>query len=246
MNYENIKKHLGEEWLNEQITSIETKKWISKNESNIKLPTPPAYQFLEKINLLIGRFENVEGFSKWVEEAKTTKTFEDHLFELMVMDNLLRKTDSLKLKIPNPNNGSEPEALAKKGEDSFYIEMKKFRDLPSSSTNAAKRLFNKARDKFEGSQGILFVGAFNFFEYSNGNETILPEFNLLKNAIKYRFERATCSSILAIILVNFYITTTPDFKNSSIQKRYYIINKPLNKCGKPLEFFKEIFDLDSF
>lgn len=244
MDYENIRRHLGEEWLNKQKECISNKEWIEKNEFKDKIPNEPAFYLLERIDELIKKFENISGFSQWVEEAKTTKTFEDHLFELMVMDNLLRKTDSLKLKVPNPANSSVPEALVEKGGNLFYVEMKKLRDLPNKISNKVDNLFRKARDKFKGSEGILFVGTFNFFEYPDGNKKVLSEFNLLKKLIQLRFERGFGSSIIAIVLVNFVIKT--DLKKTSIEKEYYIINKSQEKKGKPLKFFEDIFDVDDF
>ncbi len=244
MNYENIKKYLGEEWLNGQKEFISTKKWIEKSELKDKIPNSPAFYLLEKIDELIKKFENIEGFPQWVLEAKTTDNFEDTLFELMVLENLLSKSDSLRLKVTNPCNDSVPEAIIKKGSEIFYIEMKKLRDLPNSISNKVDSLFKKARDKFKGSQGILFVGTFNFFEYPEGNKKILSEFNLLKKLIELRFERGFGSSTIAFVLVNFFIET--NFEKTSIKKEYYVINKPLERGGKPLKFFEDIFEVNSF
>ena len=245
MEYENIKRHLGEEWLNEQKQFIEDKKWV-KVEPKDKISNKPVFYILGKIDELIKRFENIEGFSKWVLEAKNTNTFEDFLFELMVLEDLLLKSDSIVLKPINPVNNKSPEALIKKGEDSFYIEMKKLRDLPNSISNKADSLFKKAREKFSGSQGILFIGTFDFFEYPEGNKNILSEFNLLKRLIQLRFERGYGSSTIAFILVNFVIKTTPNFEKTGLEKEYYIINKPSEKGGKHLRFFEDILEVDSF
>ena len=89
MDYENIKKHFGEEWLNEEKKFIDTKEWIEKSELRKKISNQPAFHILNEIDKLIKKFENIEGFSQWVLEAKTADTFEDLLFELMVLDNLL-------------------------------------------------------------------------------------------------------------------------------------------------------------
>ena len=245
MDYENIKRHLGEEWLNKQKQFIQNKKWV-KVEPKDKISNEPAFYILEKIDELIKKFETIDGFSKWLVEAKNTNTFEDFLFELMVLDDLLRKSDLIILKPINPVNNKNPEALIKKGKESFYIEMKKLRDLPSSISNKVDSLFRKAREKFNGSQGVLFVGTFDFFEYPEGNETILSEFNLLKRLIQLRFERGYGSSTLAFILVNFVIKTTPNFEKTGLEKKYYIINKPSEKGGKPLKFFEDILEVDSF
>ena len=245
MEYESIKRHLGEEWLNEQKQFIEDKKWV-KVEPKDKISNKPIFHILEKIDKLIKKFENVEGFSKWAQEAKSTNTIEDFLFELMVFDNLLSKSDSMILKPINPVNGKSPEALIKKGGEEFYIEMKKLRDLPNSIENKVDSLFRKAREKFKGSQGILFIGTFNFFQYPEGNKKILSEFNLLKRLIQLRFERGYGSSTIAFVLVNIVIKTTPNFERTGLEKEYYIINKPSEKGGKPLRFFEGILEVDSF
>ncbi|MDP3027660.1 MAG: hypothetical protein Q8N63_08190 [Nanoarchaeota archaeon] len=244
MDYENIKKYIGEEWLNKQKEFISAKKWIEKIELKDKIPNSPAFYFLEKIDELIKKFENIEGFSQWALESKTTDNFEDALFELMVLDNLLLRSDSLQLKVVNQVSGKIPEALMRKGEQVFYVEMKKLRDLPNSISNKVDSLFRKARDKFKGSQGILFIGTFNFFEYPGGNKKILSEFNLLKKLIQLRFERGFGSSTIAFILVNFVIKT--NFEKTAIEKEYHIINKPLEKGGMPTKFFEDIFEVDSF
>ena len=124
--------------------------------------------------------------------------------------------------------------------------MKKLRDLPNSISNKADSLFKKAREKFSGSQGILFIGTFDFFEYPEGNKNILSEFNLLKRLIQLRFERGYGSSTIAFILVNFVIKTTPNFEKTGLEKEYYIINKPSEKGGKHLRFFEDILEVDSF
>lgn len=164
----------------------------------------------------------------------------------MVLEDLLLKSDSTILKPINPINNKSPEALIKKGEDRFYIEMKKLRELPNSISNKADSLFKKAREKFIGLQGILFIGTFDFFDYPQGNETILSEFNLLKKLIQFRFKRGYGSSTIAFILVNFVIKTTPNFEKTGLEKQYYIINKPSEKGGKPSRFFEDILEVDSF
>ncbi|MBL7148292.1 MAG: hypothetical protein ISS82_05695 [Nanoarchaeota archaeon] len=243
MSYKNIKKHLGEEWLNNQIKIFETKKWI-KIEPKKELSNEPAFYLLKKIDELLLKFEKVDGFFQWTLEAKTTKIFENVLFELMVLDNLLLNSDSLKLKVINSSNNSIPEALIKKGEDVFYVEMTKLKGIPKSIQNKVNNLFTKSKTKFNNSQGIHFIGVFDFFEYPTENEKILPQFNLLKKFIQLRFERGFGSSIIAFVLVNFIINT--NFKKSSILKKYYLINKPLEKGGKPSKFFEDIFDVDDF
>ncbi len=244
MVYENIKKWIGEDWLNKQEEFISTKKWIERSELKDKISNSPAFYLLEEIDKLIKKFEDIEGFSQWALEAKTTDNFEDALFELMVLDNLLLKSDSLKLKVINQVNGKIPEALIRKEEKVFYVEMKKLKDLPNSIPNKVSKLFEKARNKFKGSQGILFIGTFNFFEYPEGNKKMLSEFNLLKKIIQFRFERGLGSSTIAFVLVNFVIKT--NFEKTGIEKEYYIINKPLKNGGMPTKFFKDIFDVDSF
>ena len=158
------------------------------------------------------------------------------------MENLLLKMDSFKIKARNEN--SVPEALVKKGEDEFYIEMKKLKTVPHSIYNSVGELFKKSRNKFKSSKGILFVGTFDFFKYPGGKQMASPEFKLFKRLISLRFERGFGSSIIAIILVNFVIKT--DLNKIILGKEYYIINKPQEKGGKSLKFFEDIFEVDSF
>lgn len=246
LKVDNIIKHLGKEWLEKQTKLIEKRDWVFADTLGHNVPNTLAYLFFEKINDLIGRFEKIKGFSQWVIEAKTTKTFEDHLFELMALDNLLSKSDLLILKPINPNTPAISEALVQKDGESFYVEMQKLRDLPDSIDKKVLELFKKAGKKFRGSQGIFFLGAFAFFDYPNGKKQILSEFNLLKKYIELRFQRGFGSSVLAFIITNFVINTGSDFKKIEIGKDYYIIPKPINKGGKLPKFFREIFDVDKF
>jgi len=246
MDYENIKKHLGEEWLTKQKEMINSKKWIENEKYRDKIPLDPAWYVLEKIEELINKFENVEGFDKWTLEAKTTNAPEDILFELFVLDNLLSKSDSLKLKVLNPESNKESEALITKGNEPFYVEMKKIRDIPNNISNKVDKLFSQASKKFKGSKGILFVGVYNFFKYPEGNPVMTSEFRLLKKLIQQRFNRGVGSSTIAIILVNIFINTSPDFKKTGMNRRYSIIPKPLEKGGLPPKFFEDILEVDGF
>ncbi|MEX0920474.1 MAG: hypothetical protein WDZ69_02730 [Candidatus Pacearchaeota archaeon] len=244
--YENINKHLGEEWLNREIESIESKNWIKKSEKE-KVSTKPAHYLLEKIEKLIKKFEDIEGFSQWVLDAKTSRNnFEDILFELMVLDNLLNKVDFIVLKHSNPNGNFVPEAKLSKGNEHFYVEMTKLKSTPKNILNKVDGLFRKARNKFRGSQGIHFIGCFEFFDYVNDKSVPSKNYNLLKFYIQRRFERHSNSSILAFVLVNIMIKTLPDFSKSSIDKTYEIIQKSPEKGGKQPKFFKEIFEVNDF
>lgn len=239
MNYPNIKKYLGEDWLKKQLEEIEKKEWVIIN--NVI-----AFSVLEKIDEVLIKFKNIPNFSKWVEEGRTSKNFEDCLFELMALENLLLKSELVELKPENNINGLIPEALVKKNNINFFVEMTKLKSLPLSIQNKVDRLFKKSRDKFRGSQGVHFIGTFNFFYYENDIVKPLPQFNLLKRMINSRFERGSNSSILAFVLVNIYVAYNPKLNKTFVQKRFDIINKPENKGGLPLSFFKSIFDVNEF
>ncbi|MDP3026099.1 MAG: hypothetical protein Q8N63_00175 [Nanoarchaeota archaeon] len=246
MDYPNIKKHLGEDWLKKQFEEIEKKDWVKEGIPKEMVTNDIAFSVLEKIDEVIVKFENTKNFSKWVEEAKTSKNFEDCLFELMALENLLLKSDLIELKPDNIVNGLVPEALVRKDGNEFFIEMTKLKSMDGSTQNKVEKLFRKARNKFRGLQGIHFIGVFNFFEFDNDVMKPLPKFNLLKKMINSRFERGSNSFILAFVLVNIYVAYNPKLNKTFVQKRFDIINKPENKGGLPLSFFESIFDVNEF
>ena len=245
--FKHIEKHLGNEWLEKQKEFINSKKWIKRNILKENIPTDPAYYFLGKINKLIKKFENVEGFSQWAIEAKNSgNSFKHFLFELMVLENLLLNTDELILKPHNLLSNKDPEALVRKGEISFYVEATFVESLPNSVNNLVIKLFNKSTKKFKGLQGIHFIGSFNFFKYEGDTRIPLPQFSLLNKLISLRYERGFGSSIIAFVPTEFVIKTLPNFKKTSIEKLFYINAKPPERGGLSNEFFKEIFDVDEF
>lgn len=246
MNYSSIKKYLGENWLKKQFEEIDKKDWVKEGIPKDKVTNDIAFSVLEKIDEVIVKFENIKNFPKWVEEAKTSKNFEDCLFELMTLENLLLKSDLVELKPANSISGLVPEALVKKGDVNFFLEMTKLKSMEGSTQNKVEKLFGKARNKFRGSQGVHFIGVFNFFEFKDDAMKPLPKFNLLKRMINSRFERGSNSSILAFILVNIYVAYNPTLNKTFVQKRFDIINKPENKGGLPLNFFERIFDVNEF
>jgi len=246
MSYPNIKKYLGEDWLKKQLEEIERKDWVKEGIPKEMVTNDIAFSVLEKIDKVIVKFENIKNFPKWVEEARTSKNFEDCLFELMALENLLLKSDLIELKPDNTVSGLVPEALVKKGDINFFVEMTKLKSLPASIQNKVDRLSKKSRDKFRGSQGVHFIGTFDFFKYENDDVKPLPQLGLLKRMINSRFERGSNSSILAFILANIYVAYNPKLNKTFIQKRFDIINKPENKGGLPLSFFKSIFDVNEF
>ena len=164
----------------------------------------------------------------------------------MALENLLLKSDLIELKPNNFVSGFIPEALVKKNETNFFVEMTKLRSLPLSIKNKVDRLFKKSRDKFKGSQGIHFIGTFGFFNYEEENLKPLPEFNLLKKMVEFRFEKGSNSTILAFILVTIFLAYNPKLNKTFVLKRFDIIRKPEEKGGLPLSFFESIFDVDEF
>jgi len=246
MGYPNIQKYLGENWLKKQFEEIDRKDWVKEGIPKDKVTNDIALSVLEKIDEVIVKFENIKNFSKWVEEARTSKNFEDCLFELMALENLLLKSDLVELKPDNLVSGLIPEALVKKDNVNFFVEMTKLKSLPTSIQNKVDRLSKKSRDKFRGSQGVHFIGTFDFFKYEDDIVKPLPHLGLLKRMINSRFERGSNSSILAFVLVNIYVAYNPTLNKTFVQKRFDIINKPENKGGLPLSFFESIFDVNEF
>ena len=246
MNYPSIKKYLGENWLKKQFEEIDKKDWVKEGIPKDKVSNDIAFSVLEKIDEVIVKFENIKNFSKWIEEAKTSKNFEDCLFELMALENLLLKSDLVELKPDNSVSGFVPEALVKKGDVNFFLEMTKLKSMEGSTQNKVEKLFGKARNKFRGLQGVHFIGVFNFFEFEDDIMKPLPKFNLLKRMINSRFERGSNSSILALVLVNIYVAYNPKLNKTFVQKRFDIVNKPENRGGLPLSFFESIFDVNEF
>lgn len=246
MDYPNIKKYLGEDWLEKQLEEIDKKDWVREGITKDKISNEIAFSVLEKVDEILIKFENIPNFSKWIEEAKTSKNFEDCLFELMALENLLLKSDLVELKPSNDISGLVPEALVKKDGKEFFIEMTKLKSMEGSTQNKVEKLFGKARNKFRGLQGIHFIGVFNFFEFDNDIMKPLPKFNLLKKMIDFRFQKGINSSILAFILANIYVSYNPKLNKTFVRKRFDIINKPENKGGLPLSFFESIFDVNEF
>ena len=245
MDYMYIKKHLGEEWLTKQLEIFESKLWVNIPELRNKVSNEPTNFLLKKIDELIQKLENVKGFDKWVNEAKTSKTFEDCLFEIMIFENLLSKADLMEIKPNNPHNNKVPEALVVKRKNKFYIEAKKLRKIPNSSENKINLLLSNTRDKFKLSNGILFIGCFDFFGYDNDEVKIKKEIEELKKEVERKLNNSRENSrILAVALTNIYIQT--DMKKSSLQKRFYLIPRPENLGGFNEKSLREIFDVDGF
>ncbi len=243
MNNEYIKKYLGENWLKNQLEVFNQQLWIAQPEFRGKVSNAPVRFMLEKIDGLIKKLESVTGFEKWALEAKTSKSFEDCLFEIMIFENLLGKADYMEIK-PN-NHGKTPEAVIIKGKDKFHIEAKKLNKIPSSLINKVSHLLKNTRDQFKLSRGILFIGCFDFFTYEKSEVKIKEELNELKDQIERKLHNFRENrKILAVVLTNFYIQT--DMKNSSLQKQFFIIPRPVQLGGFKDEDLREIFDVDNF
>jgi hypothetical protein len=200
--------------------------------------------FLEKIEQLLKKFENIEGFSQWVVDAKNPKNFEDFFFELLVLENLFKKTDKFILKPENEISGSVLEASLEKQGIFSYIECTKLDSIPLNVLNKVNSLFNKSTQKFRGKQGIHFLGVFNFFEYPNGIEKQNPKLNYMIEIIKKMFRRGKGSRVLAFVITNIFVAYNPKLDNSFVQKRFLIVPNP-SKFNKEFNsFFDSIFDVD--
>lgn len=244
MDYPNILKYLGENWLTRQMAFIESKQWIEEVARD-KMSLAPAMHLLAKIDELISKLERVEGFDKWAKEASTSKSFEDCFFEIMIFENLYRKADSFEIKPNSSINDKVPEASITKGNELFYIEAKKLEKIPPSVVNKVNTLLARTRKKFAPRKGILFIGCFDFFHYEGDKPKAKKEFQELKAEVerKLRNHREN-SRILAVMLTNIYIQT--DMEKSSFQKIYYLVPRPENLGGFNESKFREIFDVDGF
>ena len=115
MNFQSIKKYLGDAWLQKELESINKKEWVNDNILKEKISNEPAFFMLSKVNDLIKKFENIGGFSQWVRDAKNSKeNFKNILFELLVLENLSEKSDEFKLRTENQDSGAFLEASLKK------------------------------------------------------------------------------------------------------------------------------------
>lgn len=69
---ENLKEHLGEDWLRSQMNSSEYRQFP---EIGLKV--------LSKIGDIIKKLEHIKGFGKWVNEAKTSLSFKDYCLTIL-------------------------------------------------------------------------------------------------------------------------------------------------------------------
>ena len=243
--YQYIKKYFGENWLEEQKSFIESGKWIEGERNRTRETMKIAFFVLEQIDILLKKFESIEGFSQWVRDAKNSKeNFKDLLFELLVLENLSEKSDEFKLRTENQDSGAFLEASLKKQGLFSYIECTNLDAIPINIQNKVKDLFNKSTKKFRGKQGIHFIGVFNFFGYSQGVEIPSPELKYLIECIKQKFKRGEGSRVLAFVITNIFVAYNPQLNQSFVQKRFLIIPNP-SKFDKKLDsFFDSIFDVD--
>lgn len=246
MGYDNIRKYLGDGWLKNQLSEIERKDIVVEGIPKEMVAQEIAPSVFEKIDELLTKFTKIKNFSQWVREAKSSKTFEDCLFELMALENLLTKTDKIELKPINVLTKLVPEALIEKDNTLLLIEMTNLKSVDGSYKNKVEKLFGKVRNKFKGSQGIHFIGIPKFFKHEGENVVPLKEFSQLQTTIQARFNFRENKAIQAFILTYIFLAYNPKLQKTFVQKRYYIINKPEDKGGLPLSFFDKIFSVDDF
>jgi len=246
--HEKIMKHLGDDWLRQVSDYIERGIWVPKD-------IPPEfkhfhrdkyreyiYHTLEKVDDLIGKFETLDGLSRWAKEAQNSDNFEDFFFELVCFENLVKPADNIKLKVDN--EGKNVEGIVKSQGKEFYVEMKNLREMSGSLRNKVNKLFEKARDKFSGGEGILFVSCNIFIEsFDSANNPILkPDFEMLQKVISTKFRRGTNKNIIAFVLVlsNFVV----DKKGRvGISKHFWIVPKPQQKDGPNKKFISNFLEV---
>jgi hypothetical protein len=240
MDFPKIKEHLGEEWLNKELEIINNQKWVEKQEERDGRYLSAGLFLLNEINSLISKFEKVNGFKIWVEEARTSKHFGDCLFELMSIDVFFIKSDSIELKKENGNK--IPEAFVKKENLSFFLECTRLKDLPTLMENKIHDLFKKSSHKFRNSEGIHLIGTFGFFDDNKPNKY----FRLLRLNIEKKFERGMGSTVIAFIITNFYIVFNPKTKLPSLNKGYWLIINPNKEKKYNKSFFENLLDVEKF
>ncbi len=246
MELPTIKKYLGEGWVNNLLNFTKSMQWITEEEKKTPENLKIGYLFLEKIDEIIKKFENIQGFDIWVKETKNSsyKDFQHFLFELMSLENLLNKSDNFKLKPDNLITAKNPEALLTKGDISFYIENTFLDDIPSNISSKVSHLFRKSREKFVGLEGIHFIGAYSFFNYSFGKETYSSELKYLAKVIQEKFKRGNYPHILAFVLVNIYAHHNPVSFKTSFPKNFIIFPNPSKTI--PKDFFQNLFEVNEF
>jgi hypothetical protein len=246
MEFETIKKYFGEQRLSALVALAKSLKWIEPPELRTEEYSKLGILLLEKIEEIIKKFEKIQGFNYWVREIRNSsyKDFQHFLFELMSLENLLNKSDNFELKPLNSINGKNSEALIFKGQNSFYVENTFLDDIPSNLSNKVSHLFRKSREKFVGGEGLHFIGAYHFFNYSFVKETPLPELKYLIKLIQEKFDRGAYPHLLAFVIVNIYFHYNPNSTKTSLPKSFIILPNPHKNISK--DFFKGLFEVDEF
>lgn len=239
---DNIKKYLGKEWIKNQEEII-----LKGAKKSIKLP-PEIYvklclRVLCEIEKIITKFIKIEGFDKWVVEAKTAKTnFKDLLFELMTLELFIRKSDTFTLKSKRTGEGKEPEACLLKDKKEIFLECTNIDGMPSSIPARVKELFKKSTKKFDGAEGIHIVGALSFFDGGERKEN----FEKLMKSIEERFLRGYGSKVIAFVLVNVYFQWVPRLNVVKPVRGCYIILNPRKVKKYGVSFLENLIDIKDF
>lgn len=216
--YKNIKDQLGEKWLNNQFNSIEYEDSKNKGLESI------FKGFFAEIDTLIGKHVNVEGFKKWVKESKSSKNFEDCLFELICIDELVKIN---KVIIKAKNGDKIPDAFLE--DKNIYVEMTNLKDVPSFSSIELKvnDLCEKSQERFKDSLGIHFLGINGFFEYSEKDDRLVPkkELSILIKDLQKKLQKLE-KNILYFVCFHNWIGIHPNIGKSiwHREKPYVIFN----------------------
>lgn len=246
--YKNIKKYLGEEWLIDQLSEIEIGSWIredipiSRRLDYLKVYKSYVHTAFLEIENLIGRLKHLQGFSQWAKEARTDPAFPNYLFELTCIESLNRRASEITLKVKNQER--VPEGFVKSQGEEFFIEMHNIARMSGNPIFKARRLFKKARTKFRGTRGILFIGsnAFNFMFDSRQKPIVPDNFQQLGSEFERQYNDGRNKNILAIIFV--YSQWRVDaYGHSATDKWYFIIRNPRIRTPKYLVFLSRLLDV---
>jgi len=225
MDYPNIEKYLGKDWLKKEIPSMRKGEWIDKNIQKKGL-IEVGFLVLGEIDNLIGENAKIHNFEKWTKEAKKSKDFQDCLFELICINRLSKRN---KIIIKQKNGNKTPDAFLK--DEKIYIEMTNLKEIynPDSIELKVNNLCQKSEERFGKALGIHFIGINGYFEYDKKKDSMVPK-DELSTLVKDLLEKLQKldKNILCFVLVNNYVKITSNEIIWYRQIPHIIFNKETN------------------
>lgn len=234
MEFPYIEKHLGKDWLQNEMQKPEYHKY---GDIGVKV--------LAKIDELINKLEHLKGFSKWAVQASTSASFADFLFELMVLQHLHKNADQIEMKPDKPQGVPVPEAEIIKNGYKILMEAKRIDGIPPNIRAKVSRLFTKIREQFGESAGIAFIECPDFFTHNH--EKIIPklEFGTLIVEIERRLMNPNSDrSIKAVFLTNVTVIFNPKLNEVFVGKRFFLVRRPEDKGGISEDKLQALIEAD--